>query len=167
MQALMMDRPLLVSAILDHAAAYHGDTEVVSAGAGGSRSRTTYDALARRAAQLAHALDEMRLGPGDRVATLAWNSARHLELYYGVGGSGRVCHTINPRLFKEQIAFIIQHAEDRALFVEPGFLPILEAIADQLPKARRSLRARRLADVGEFAGPDGLRGSHHRTARGL
>ena len=123
MQALMMDRPLLVSAILDHAAAYHGDTEVVSAGAGGSRSRTTYDALARRAAQLAHALDEMRLGPGDRVATLAWNSARHLELYYGVGGSGRVCHTINPRLFKEQIAFIIQHAEDRALFVEPGFLP--------------------------------------------
>lgn len=147
MQALMMDRPLLVSAILDHAAAYHGDTEVVSAGAGGSRSRTTYDALARRAAQLAHALDEMRLGPGDRVATLAWNSARHLELYYGVGGSGRVCHTINPRLFKEQIAFIIQHAEDRALFVEPGFLPILEAIADQLPKACR---------IVVLCGPDDL-----------
>ncbi|RFC65508.1 long-chain-fatty-acid--CoA ligase [Fulvimarina endophytica] len=133
----MMDVPLLVSSIIRHAARYHGDTEVVSAGEGGRVTRKTYDDVARRSAQLAHALDEWGMVEGDRIATLAWNSNRHLELYFGVGGSGRVCHTINPRLFPEQIAYIVAHAEDRALFVEPMFLPLLEKLKEDLPKAIR------------------------------
>ncbi|MDY8109996.1 long-chain fatty acid--CoA ligase [Fulvimarina sp. 2208YS6-2-32] len=134
MQALMMDVPLLVSGILDHAAKYHTDTEVVSAGVGGRITRKTYGEVAARSAQLAHALDAMGIGAGDRVATMAWNSNRHLELYFAVGGSGRVCHTINPRLFPEQIAFILDHADDKAVFVEPMFLPLLETLKDALPK---------------------------------
>ncbi|MER0239089.1 long-chain fatty acid--CoA ligase [Fulvimarina sp. MAC8] len=133
MQALMMDVPLLVSSILDHAAKYHTDTEIVSAGPGGVIDRKTYGEVAKRSAQLAHALDERGMVEGDRIATLAWNSNRHLELYFGVGGSGKVCHTINPRLFPEQVAFILNHAEDRMVFVEPMFVPLLEKLADKIP----------------------------------
>lgn len=133
MHALMMDVPLLVSSILDHAERYHSDTEVVSAGPGGAITRKTYGEVAKRSAQLAHALDELGMQEGDRIATLAWNSNRHLELYFGVGGSGKVCHTINPRLFPEQIAFILNHAEDRMIFVEPMFVPLLEKLADDIP----------------------------------
>ncbi|MFG1260479.1 MULTISPECIES: long-chain-fatty-acid--CoA ligase [Xanthobacter] len=132
MLGTMMDVPLLLSSILKHAEAYHGDTEVVSATVEGGLHRYTYADLARRSRQLANALARMGLKTGDRVGTLAWNGYRHMELYYGVSGSGFVCHTINPRLFREQIAYIIEHAGDSVLFFDLTFLPVIEELAEQL-----------------------------------
>ncbi|MFG1480941.1 long-chain-fatty-acid--CoA ligase [Xanthobacter sp. V4C-4] len=132
MLGTMMDVPLLLSSILRHAEAYHADGEVVSATVEGGLHRYTYGALSARSQKLANALARLGLAPGERVGTLAWNGYRHMELYYGVSGSGLVCHTINPRLFREQIAFIIAHAEDSALFFDLTFLPIVEELADQL-----------------------------------
>ena len=134
MRGLMMDVPLSVSSILRHAAAYHGETEIVSRLADGDIHRTTYAATWARSQQLANGLVRLGLTAGDRIGTLAWNSFRHLEVYFSTAGAGFVCHTINPRLFPEQIAYIINHAADRVLFVEPGFLGLLEAIADKLGK---------------------------------
>ncbi len=128
----MMDVPLLVSSIVRHASLYHGEVEVVSRTAEGAIHRTTYAETARRSQRLANALAAHGLGRGDRVGTLAWNGHRHLEIYYGAAGAGHVCHTINPRLFPEQVAFIINHAGDRLLFVEPGLIGLLESIADRL-----------------------------------
>jgi fatty-acyl-CoA synthase len=133
MRGLMMDRPLLVSSILDHAAARYGTVEMASCTADAPAHRTTYAALARRAKQLARALqDRLGVRPGDRVATLAWNDHRHFELYYAIAGIGAVCHTINPRLFPDQIAYIVNHAGDRCLFADPMFLPLLEQLAPRL-----------------------------------
>jgi fatty-acyl-CoA synthase len=132
MLGTMMDVPLLLSSILRHAEAYHGDGEVVSATVEGGLHRYTYGELSKRSRKLANALARLGLNSGDRVGTLAWNGYRHLELYYGVSGSGFVCHTINPRLFREQIAYIIAHASDSALFFDLTFLPIVEELADQL-----------------------------------
>src|SRR3546814_8971667 len=98
----------------------------------GGLHRYTYADLARRSRQLASALARMGLETGDRVGTLAWNDYRHMELYYSVSGSGFVCHTINPRLFREQIAYIIEHAGDSVLFFDLTFLPVIEELADQL-----------------------------------
>ena len=159
MRGLIMDRPLLVSSIIDHAAERYGAVEMVSCTADAPAHRTTYAALRRRAKQLARALQE-RLGvrPGDRIATLAWNDHRHFELYYGIAGIGAVCHTVNPRLFAEQIAYIINHAEDRHLFVDPTFLPLLEQLAPQLSSLERivvlsdaeHMPATGLADVVDY-----------------
>ena len=136
----MMHSPLLVSSILRHASAYHGDTEVVSRTVEGSIHRYTYAELSGRAQKLANALGRLGLENGDRVGTLAWNGYRHMELYYGVSGSGLVCHTINPRLFPEQIAYLIAHAGDRILFSDLSFLPILEALAKTPLEQRVTLR---------------------------
>ncbi len=159
MRGLIMDRPLLVSSIIDHAAERHGAVEMVSCTADAPVHRTTYAALCRRAKQLARALQE-KLGvrAGDRIATLAWNDHRHFELYYAIAGMGAVCHTINPRLFPEQIAYIINHAEDRHLFVDPMFLPIVEQVAAQLTTLERivvlsdaeHMPASGLADIGDY-----------------
>ena len=133
MRGLMMDRPLLVSSILDYAADRYGEVEMVSCTADAPAHRTTYAGLRRRAAQLAGALQhKLGVGLGDRIATLAWNDHRHFELYYGISGIGAICHTINPRLFPEQIAYIINHAEDCYLFVDPMFVPLVEQLASQL-----------------------------------
>jgi fatty-acyl-CoA synthase len=132
----MMEMPLLVTTILRHAAAWHGDTEVVSVAPDGVLHRTTYAEIAGRAARLANALAALGIVPGDRVATLAWNGFRHLELYYGVSGSGAVCHTVNPRLFEAQIDYILGHAEDAALFLDPSFLPLAERLAPRLRDMR-------------------------------
>ncbi len=132
MRGMMMGVPLLVTSVLRHAALYHADTEIVSRTTEGPIHRYTYADCWARAQKLAHALAGLGLQPGDRVGTLAWNGYRHLECYYAVGGSGMVCHTINPRLFPEQIAYIINHAEDRVLFTDLTFLPLLECIAGQL-----------------------------------
>ncbi len=132
MLGMMMHAPLLVSSILRHAATYHGSTEIVSKTVEGPVHRYTYAALSRRSQKLANALANLGLRQGDRVGTLAWNGYRHLELYYGVAGSGLVCHTINPRLFREQISYIIEHAADSVLFADLTFLPILEGLAGQL-----------------------------------
>ena len=131
---LMMDRSLQISRLIDHAALWHGDTEIVTKRTGAPDRRGTYRELRARSAQVAHAL-ERRLGvtPGDRVATFAWNTQRHLELYYGVSGTGAVLHTINPRLFAPQIEYIVNHAGDRFIFVDVDLVPILESLTAQLP----------------------------------
>ena len=132
MHGLMMDTPLLISSIAEHAARFHGDREIVSVTADNPRHSYTYSDAIGRARQLANALGTLGLEEGDRVATLAWNDYRHLEIYYGVSGAGYVCHTINPRLFAEQLVFIINHAEDRYIFVDPMFVPLLEALGDKI-----------------------------------
>lgn len=137
LQGQMMDRPLMISDIVTYAAEIRGDQEIVSARVEGDRHRYTYRDLAGRAAQLAHALRKLGIGPGDRVATLAWNGYRHLELYYGISGIGAVCHTINPRLFAEQIVYVVGHAEDKVLFLDATFVPLVQGLHDKLPKGLR------------------------------
>ena len=132
MLGLMMNRPLLISSIAEHAVKFHGGREIVSVTADNPRHRYTYRECVGRAKQLANVLGELGLQPGDRVATLAWNDYRHLEAYYGMSGAGYVCHTINPRLFPEQLVYIINHAEDRWIFTDVMFVPLIEAIADKI-----------------------------------
>ncbi len=129
LQGLMMQMPLLISSLIEHADRHHGDAEIVSRRVEGDIHRTTYSDLHRRARRMANALDGLGIARGDRVATLAWNGYRHMELYFAVSGAGSVLHTINPRLHPEQIAWIVNHAEDRALFFDLTFLPLVEAIA--------------------------------------
>ena len=131
MLGLMQNQPLLISTLIAFAERHHGDGEIVSRRVEGDIHRTTYSAVAARARQVANALDGWGLAFSDRVATLAWNGYRHLELYYGVSGSGRVLHTINPRLHPAQIAWITQHAEDRVLCFDATFLPLVQAIHAQ------------------------------------
>lgn len=131
MLGLMMDKPLLISSLLDYAATYHGGTEIVSRTVEGPIHRYTYSDAEKRAKKLARALQALGVGEGDRVATLAWNGYRHYELYYGVSGMGAICHMINPRLFAAQIAYITNHAEDALIFVDLSFVPVLEQIASE------------------------------------
>jgi fatty-acyl-CoA synthase len=130
----MMNTPLLVSSIAEHAEKFHGDREIVSVTADNPRHHCTFRDVIGRSRKLAKALGKLGLDRGDRVATIAWNDYRHLEIYYGVSGAGYVCHTINPRLFPEQLIFIINHAEDRWIFTDAMFVPLLEKI---LPKIER------------------------------
>ncbi|MET0532715.1 MAG: 3-(methylthio)propionyl-CoA ligase [Steroidobacter sp.] len=129
----MMDRPLLISSIARHAELQHPRREIVSVVADNPRHRYTYRDAFARARKLANALQRLGIRHGDRVATLAWNDYRHFEIYYAVSGSGFVCHTINPRLFEEQIIYIVNHAEDRWLFLDPVFVPLLEKLQSRLP----------------------------------
>jgi fatty-acyl-CoA synthase len=124
----MMDRPLLVSSLIDFAAEVHATVPVVSATVEGPIHRQTYAETRARVARLANALTAMGVKPGDRIATLAWNTHRHLELYFAISGIGAVCHTINPRLFPEQMAYIVRHAEDTTLFFDTTFLPLVEKL---------------------------------------
>jgi 3-(methylthio)propionyl---CoA ligase len=133
MRALMSERPLLVSAIIAHAAAYHRDTEIVSRTVEGAIHRYSYAEAERRSKRLARALLRLGIKPGDRVGTLAWNTYRHIELYYGISGIGAVCHTINPRLFDEQLIYIVNHAADRLLFIDSSFISLVERLAPSLP----------------------------------
>ena len=115
---LMMDRPLLISAVLEHGAAQHGAQQVVSRETHGPLHRSSYTDVARRARQLANALKALGLQPGQVVGSIAWNNHRHLEAYYGVSGSGMVMHTCNPRLHPEQLIYILNHAEDRMVLFD-------------------------------------------------
>jgi len=128
----IMDRPLLVSTLLEHAETTHGSSEIVSRRCEGDIHRYTMKDAARRARQIANLLGRLGIEQGDRIATLAWNNYRHFELYFGISGSGAVMHTINPRLFAEQLVYIINHAEDRWIFVDLTFVPLLEAIKDKI-----------------------------------
>jgi len=130
----MMETPLLTPSLIEYAAAYHGGTGIVSRSAAGAIHRTTYAETIVRIRKLANALAGLGVKPGDRVATLAWNSHRHLELYYAVSGMGAVCHTINPRLFHSQIEYIINHAGDRFIFVDPLCAEGLATLQGRLPK---------------------------------
>ena len=128
MLGLMQSQPLLISSLIDFAERHHGTGEIVSRRVEGDIHRYTWADVARRSRQVAGALDEMKLPFSDRVATLAWNGYRHLELYFGVSGSGRVLHTINPRLHPDQVAWIANHAEDQVLCFDMSFLPIVQAV---------------------------------------
>ena len=132
MQGLMMNTPLLISAIAEHGSRFHGDREIVSVTGDNPRHRYTFRQAIDRSRQLANALDKLGLDHGDRVATLAWNDYRHLEIYYAVSGAGYVCHTVNPRLFPDQLIYIINHAEDRWIFVDAMFVPLLEKISEHI-----------------------------------
>jgi acyl-CoA synthetase (AMP-forming)/AMP-acid ligase II len=147
MQGLMQNRPLLISSLIEYAAAWHGNREIVSRDPEGSIHRTTYSALHPRAKRLASALHTLGVGFGVPVATLAWNSFRHLELYYGVTGSGRVLHTVNPRLFRDQIQYIINHAEDRYVFFDPVLASLAEQLAPHLPLVRGWIALCEAADM--------------------
>jgi acyl-CoA synthetase (AMP-forming)/AMP-acid ligase II len=133
LKGLMQEQPLLISSLIEHAARLHPQGEIVSRTSEGPIHRCTYADVRRRACQLANALTARGVGAGERIATLAWNGYRHMELYYGVSGMGAVLHTINPRLFPEQIEYIVNHAEDRLLFFDPGFLPLVEKLAARAP----------------------------------
>jgi fatty-acyl-CoA synthase len=129
MNGLMMSVPLSIPSLLRHAALNHGDTEIVSRRCEGDIHRYNYRAAHSRAKKLANALERLDVRRGDRVATLAWNGYRHFELYYAVSGMGAVIHTVNPRLFPEQIAYIVNHAEDRYVFFDLTFAPLVEKLA--------------------------------------
>jgi len=136
MLGLMQEQPLLISDLIEHAARHHGEVEIVSRRVEGDIHRSNYRQAAVRSRQLAQALDALGLEQGERVASLAWNGYRHFELYFGVSGSGRVLHTINPRLLPQQIAWIVNHAQDQVLCFDLSFWPIVQAIAAQCPSVR-------------------------------
>ncbi|GAB1433906.1 3-(methylthio)propionyl-CoA ligase [Sphaerotilus sulfidivorans] len=136
LSAHMMTMPLTISSLLVHAARHSGDTEIVSKRVEGDLHRYTYRDAELRSRKLAQAIERLGCAPGERIGTLAWNGYRHFELYYGSSGSRRVLHTINPRLFPEQIAWIINDAQDRVLCFDLNFLPLVEKLAPHLPGVR-------------------------------
>ena len=152
LSGMMMDRPLLISSIIEYAAEVHGATPVVSLSVEGPIHRSTNRQVRARACQLAHALVALGIKPGDRVATLAWNGYRHFELYYAISGIGAVCHTINPRLFPEQILYMLRHAQDRALFFDATFAPLVAKLKAHAP----NLRLVALTDAAHGPAVEGL-----------
>jgi 3-(methylthio)propionyl---CoA ligase len=153
MLALMQDHPLNVSLLIRHADRHHGDTEVVSRTVEGPVHRTTYREIHARAKRLANALAERGVGPGERVATLAWNGHRHLEFYIATSGMGAVCHTINPRLFRDQVTYIVNHADDRFVFFDLSFAQLVETIRVRCPKVKGWVAMTDEAHLG--AAPEG------------
>lgn len=133
MNGLMMDSPLSITSIVAHAERVNGDAEIVSITSDNPRHRYTYREAFSRVRKLADAMSNWGLEQGDCIATLAWNDYRHFETYYASACSGYVCHTINPRLFAEQLVYIINHAEDRYVFVDPDFVPLAESLAAECP----------------------------------
>ena len=137
MLGLMQNHPLLISALIEHAERHHPDGEIVSRRVEGDLHRYTWKDVAARAKKVAHALDGLSLEQGSRVATLAWNGYRHLELYFGISGTGRVLHTLNPRLHPQQLAWIVNHAEDQVLCFDMTFLPLVQAVHAKCPTVRQ------------------------------
>ncbi|MDE1005617.1 MAG: 3-(methylthio)propionyl-CoA ligase [Paraburkholderia fungorum] len=132
MQGLMMQQPLLIASLLTHAERHHGGQEIVSRRVEGDIHRYRYRDLAQRARRMANALASLGIQPGERVGTLAWNGYRHMELYFAVSGAGSVLHTLNPRLHVDQLAYIIEHAQDRVVFFDLTFLPLIESVAPRV-----------------------------------
>lgn len=154
MLGLMQEWPLLCNKIIDHAERQHGGREIVSRSVEGPIVRTTYSEVRERALKVAQRLVREGYQRGDRIATLAWNTARHLEAWYGITGMGGVYHTLNPRLFPAQIAWIMNHAEDKALFVDLTFLPIVEKIAADVPTLRQVIVLTDAAHLPETSLPN-------------
>jgi 3-(methylthio)propionyl---CoA ligase len=153
MQGLMQHHALLISSLISSAARLHGDTEIVSKRVEGDVHRSNYATIERRAKRVARALDAWGIAPSARVGTLAWNGYRHFELYYGVSGSGRVLHTLNPRLHPEQLAWIINHAEDEVLCFDMTFLPLVQKVAALIPCVKRFVA---LCDADKLPADTGL-----------
>jgi len=153
MLGLMQHHPLMISSVIEFAATYHGDTEVVSRRVEGDIHRSNYATVNRRAKQIANALDAMNIVPSARVGTLAWNGYRHFELYYGVSGSGRVLHTLNPRLHPEQLAWIVNHAGDEVFTFDMTFLPLVKAVASKLTTVKHFIA---LCDADKLPADSGI-----------
>jgi len=151
----MQNHPMMISTLIDFAERHHGEGEIVSRRVEGDIHRCNYAQLAGRARQVANALDQLKLAFSDRVATLAWNGYRHLELYFGVSGSGRVLHTLNPRLHPDQIAWIANHAEDQVLCFDMSFLPIIAAIHKKLTTVKHFIA---LCDADKLPADSGIPG---------
>ena len=139
MLGLMQQQPLLISSLLTHAARHHASAEVVSATGQGATHHTTWAETERRARRLVRVLQGLGVEAQDRVGTLAWNDHRHLEIYYAASGMQAICHTINPRLAPDDIAYIINHAGDSVLFVDPGFAPLIGGIAAKIKDSVRAV----------------------------
>lgn len=137
MLGLMQDWPLLVTKMLDHGALNHGEREFVTRSVEGPVRRYTLADLRIRALRVAKALEKDNIRLGDRVATMAWNTDRHVEAWFGIMGLGAICHTLNPRLFADQLVYIVNHAEDQILFVDLTFVPVVQAVAARLPSVRK------------------------------
>jgi fatty-acyl-CoA synthase len=152
----MQDQPLLISNMIEFARRHHGDTEVVSRREDGDVHRSTWRVVADRAKRVAQALDAAGMQPSARVATLAWNGYRHLELYFGVSGSGRVLHTINPRLHADQLAWIVAHAEDVVLCFDLSFLPLVQALRARSASIKLYVALCRAEDMPSDSGIPGL-----------
>ncbi|MCX8520432.1 MAG: AMP-binding protein, partial [Rhodoferax sp.] len=155
MLGLMQSQQLLIASLIDFAERHHGASEVVSRRVEGDIHRSNYQQVAARSRQVAHALDRWNLGFCDRVATLAWNGYRHLELYFGVSGSGRVIHTLNPRLHPEQLVWIANHAEDQVLCFDMTFLPIVQAMHSRCPTTQHYIA---LCDDSKLPADSGIPG---------
>ena len=155
MLGLMQNQPLLISGLIEFAERHHGDAEIVSRRVEGDIHRYTYKDSARRARQVANGLDAFGLAFSDRVATLAWNGYRHFELYYGVSGSGRVLHTVNPRLHPDQIAWIANHAEDQVLCFDLTFLPLVQAVQGKCSTIKHFIA---LCDADKLPADTGIAG---------
>ena len=153
----MQSQPLLISNLIVHADRHHHGTEIVSRRVEGDIHRTTWGQIAARARRVANALDSLHLGFGERVGTLAWNGYRHLELYFGVSGSGRVLHTLNPRLHPEQLVWIVNHADDRALCFDMTFLPLVQAVWSKCPGVKHWIA---LCDADKLPAETGIPNLH-------
>jgi fatty-acyl-CoA synthase len=151
----MQSQPLLISSLIVHAERHHARGQIVSRRVEGDIHRTDWGQIARRSRQVANAIDGLGLAAGDRFATLAWNGYRHLELYFGVSGSQRVLHTLNPRLHPEQLAWIVNHAEDRAVAFDMTFLPLVKAVAARCPTVQHWIA---LCDADKLPADSGLPG---------
>ncbi|MEL7278640.1 MAG: AMP-binding protein, partial [Pseudomonadota bacterium] len=136
MHNLMQDWPLRVSTLIDHAARYHADRPIITRSVEGPITRTTWGEVGLRARKAAQALQRLGVKPGDVVGCMAWNTSRHMEVWYGVPGAGAVLHTLNPRLFQDQLTYVITHAEDSVLIVDRDLLPIIEGVWDRLTGIR-------------------------------
>ena len=156
MNGSMMQQPLLISSLLTHAERHHGEQEVVSRRVEGDLHRITYRELAARSRRMANALAARGIGFGDRVATLAWNGYRHMELYYAASGSGAVLHTLNPRLHPDQVVWIADHAEDQILFFDLTFLPLVEAVASRVKTIKAFVAMTDRAHMPVASGMPGL-----------
>ncbi len=151
----MQSQPLLISNLIVHAERHHGSTAIVSRRVEGDIHRSDWATVARRSRQVANAVNGLGLAFGDRVATLAWNGYRHLELYFGVSGTGRVLHTLNPRLHPEQLVWIVNHAEDQALCFDMSFLPLVKAVWSKCTTVRHWIA---LCDAGALPADSGIPG---------
>ena len=155
MLGLMQSQPLLISSLIDFASRHHGDAEIVSRRVEGDVHRYTYRDLSARSKQLANAVEALGVAHGERVASLAWNGYRHMEMYFGVSGAGRVLHTINPRLHPDQIAWIVGHAEDKVLCFDLTFLPLVQAVHAKCPTVRKWVA---LCDADRLPADSGIPG---------
>jgi fatty-acyl-CoA synthase len=153
MRGLMQDWPLLCHRILEHAATIHGTQEVVTRSVEGPIHRTNYAEIHRRALKISQRLDRDGIKLGDRVATIAWNTWRHLEAWYGITGLGAIYHTVNPRLFPDQIVWIVNHAGDRIMMTDLTFVPLLEGIAAKMPSIERYVVLRSEEHTSELQSP--------------